>query len=96
MELLFVVLGGALLGFVAHFALPAQDTRGVLLAPAAAAAVSAVVYEVLLLVGLRPDGGWIWVASLVLAGVVAILVCRVTATSRRRRDSALLARLLKG
>jgi uncharacterized membrane protein len=74
MELLFVVLGGALLGFVAHFALPAQDTRGVL----------------------RPDAGWIWVASLVLAGVVAILVCRVTATSRRRRDSALLARLLKG
>jgi uncharacterized membrane protein len=95
MELLFVVLGGALLGFVAHYALPAHDTRGVLLAPASAAAVAAVAWEVLLLAGLRPDGGWIWVASLVLAGVVAVLVCRVAATSRRRRDGELLARLLR-
>ena len=52
MELLFVVLGGALLGFVAHFALPAHDTRGVLLAPAAAASVAAVAWQVLLLAGL--------------------------------------------
>lgn len=96
MELLFVVLGGALLGFVAHFALPAHDTRGVLLAPAAAGAVAAVAWEVLLLAGLRADGGWIWVVALVLASVVAIVVCRVAATSRRRRDGDLLARLMRG
>jgi hypothetical protein len=96
MELLFVVLGGALLGFVAHFALPAADTRGVLLAPAAAASVAAVAWQVLLLAGLTADGGWIWVVSLVLSGVVAIVVCRVVATSRRRRDGDLLARLMRG
>ncbi|TDT64519.1 hypothetical protein [Frigoribacterium sp. PhB116] len=96
MELLFVVLGGALLGFVAHFALPAADTRGVLLAPAAAASVAAVAWQVLLLAGLTADGGWIWVVSLVLSGVVAIGVCRVAATSRRRRDGDLLARLMRG
>ncbi|MBF4579933.1 hypothetical protein [Frigoribacterium sp. VKM Ac-2530] len=96
MELLFVVLGGALLGFVAHFALPAHDTRGVLLAPAAAASVAAVAWQVLLLAGLRADGGWIWVVALVLSGVAAIAVCRVTATVRRRRDGDLLARLLRG
>ena len=96
MELLFVVLGGALLGFVAHFALPAHDTRGVLLAPAAAASVAAVAWEALLLAGLRADGGWIWVVALVLAGVVAIVVCRVAATARRRRDGDLLARLMRG
>ena len=96
MELLFVVLGGALLGLVAHFALPAADTRGVLLAPASAAVVAAVVWEVLLLAGLRPDGGWIWVVSLVLSGVAAIVVCRVVATTRRRRDGDLLARLMRG
>ena len=95
MELLFVVLGGALLGFVAHFALPAADTRGVLLAPASAAVVAAVVWEVLLLAGLRPDGGWIWVVSLVLAAVVAAVACRVAATTRRRRDREQLARLMK-
>ena len=96
MELLFVVLGGALLGFVAHFALPAADTRGVLLAPAAAASVAAVAWQVLLLAGLKADGGWIWVVALVLSGVVAIAVCRVVATSRRRRDGDLLARLMRG
>ncbi|TWX37197.1 hypothetical protein ES689_11025 [Frigoribacterium sp. ACAM 257] len=96
MELLFVVLGGALLGFVAHFALPAHDTRGVLLAPGAAASVAAVVWEVLLLLGLRADGGWIWVVSLVLSAVAAVVVCRVAATSRRRRDGELLARLSRG
>ncbi|WP_209561302.1 hypothetical protein [Frigoribacterium sp. PvP032] len=96
MELLFVVLGGALLGFVAHFALPAHDTRGVLLAPAAGAAVAAVVWEVLLLAGLRPDGGWIWVVALLLSGVAAVVVCRVAATVRRRRDGDLLARLTRG
>ena len=95
MELLFVVLGGALLGFVAHFALPAADTRGVLLAPASAAVVAAVVWEVLLLAGLRPDGGWIWAVSLVLAAVVAVVACRVAATTRRRRDREQLARLMK-
>ncbi|NIJ06022.1 hypothetical protein [Frigoribacterium faeni] len=95
MELLFVVLGGALLGFVAHFALPAADTRGVLLAPASAAVVAAVVWEVLLLAGLRPDGGWIWIVSLVLAAVVSVVACRVAATTRRRRDREQLARLMK-
>ena len=96
MELLFVVLGGALLCFVAHFALPAADTRGVLLAPAAAASVAAVAWQVLLLAGLTADGGWIWVVTLVLSGVVAIVVCRVAATARRRRDGDLLARLMRG
>jgi uncharacterized membrane protein YeaQ/YmgE (transglycosylase-associated protein family) len=95
MELLFVVLGGALLGFVAHVALPARDTRGVLLAPASAVVVAAVAWEVLLLAGLRADGGWIWVISLVLSGVVAVVACRVATTTRRRRDGELLARLLK-
>jgi cobalamin synthase len=68
----------------------------VLLAPAAAASVAAVAWQVLLLAGLTADGGWIWVVSLVLSGVVAIVVCRVVATSRRRRDGDLLARLMRG
>ena len=95
MELLFVVLGGAILGFIAHFALPAIDTRGVLLAPAAGAATAAVVWEVLFLLGWPADGGWIWVFSLVLPAVVAVVVCRSAATSRRRRDSEHLTRLLR-
>ncbi|WP_423923205.1 hypothetical protein ACPEEZ_04415 [Frigoribacterium sp. 2-23] len=95
MELLFVVLGGTIIGFIAHFALPAADTRGVLLAPAFGAAVSGIVWEVLFWLGWKADGGWIWVFSLVIPAVVAVVVCTVSARRRRAADSTAFARLLK-
>ena len=95
MELLFVVLGGAVLGFVFHYALPDADTRGVLLAPASGAVVAAIVWEALTWAGWPADGGWIWVVGLVLPAVVAVLVCRVEAVRRRARDSEHFARLVR-
>lgn len=95
MELLFVVLGGAVLGFVFHYALPDADTRGVLLAPASGAVVAAIVWEALTWAGWPADGGWIWVVGLVLPAVVAVLVCRVAAVRRRARDSDHFARLVR-
>jgi hypothetical protein len=94
-ELLFIVLGGVLLGFVFHYALPAADTRGVLLAPAVGAVVAAVVWEALTWAGWPADGGWIWVVGLVLPGVAAIVACRVAAVRRRARDTEQFARLLR-
>ncbi|NRD27166.1 hypothetical protein [Frigoribacterium sp. VKM Ac-2836] len=95
MELLFVVLGGAILGFVFHYALPEADTRGVLLAPASGATVAAIVWEALTWAGWPADGGWIWVVALVLPAVVAIVVCRVAAVRRRASDSEQFARLVR-
>ncbi|WP_052505285.1 hypothetical protein [Frigoribacterium sp. MEB024] len=95
MELLFVVLGGAVLGFVFHYALPDADTRGALLAPASGAVVAAIVWEALTWAGWPADGGWIWVVGLVLPAVVAVLVCRVAAVRRRARDSEHFARLVR-
>lgn len=95
MELLFIVLGGAILGFVFHYALPAADTRGVLLAPAVGAVVAAVVWEALTWAGWPADGGWIWVVGLVLPGVAAIVACRVAAVRRRAHDTEQFARLLR-
>jgi len=94
-ELLFVALGGALIGFVVHFALPAAETRGTLLVPGLATAVAVVVWEVLLLSGWRADGGWIWVAALVAPAVAAVVAVRVASTRRRRADDELLTRLLR-
>jgi hypothetical protein len=94
-ELLFVVLGGALLGFVFHYALPDADTRGVLLAPASGAVVAAIVWEALTWAGWPADGGWFGVAGLVLPGIVAIAVCRVAAARRRARDGEHFARLVR-
>jgi hypothetical protein len=94
-ELLFIVLGGAILGFVLHYALPAADTRGVLLAPAVGAVVAAIVWEALTWAGWPADGGWIWVVALVVPGVAAIVACRAAATRRRARDTEQFARLLR-
>ena len=95
MELLFIVLGGAILGFVLHYALPAADTRGVLLAPAVGAVVAAIVWEALTWAGWPADGGWIWVVGLVVPAVAAVVACRVAATRRRARDTEQFARLLR-
>ena len=95
MELLFIVLGGAILGFVLHYALPAADTRGVLLAPAVGTVVAAIVWEALTWAGWPADGGWIWVVALVVPGVAAIVACRAAATRRRARDTEQFARLLR-
>jgi len=94
-ELLFIVLGGAILGFIAHYALPDPDTRGVLVAPAAGAVVAAVVWEALTWAGWPADGGWIWVVGLVAAAVAAVGVCRGAAPRRRRHDTELYARLVR-
>jgi hypothetical protein len=95
-ELLFVCLGGALIGFVLHAALPARDTRGVLLVPGVATIVAAVAWELLLQLGWRADGGWIWVVSLALPAAAGVLVARGLVARRRRADSELYDRVVAG
>jgi len=68
MELLFVVLGGAILGLAARYSLPRRHTYGSALVPAVGAGVAAVVWVALTWLGWAWDGGWIWVVSLVAAG----------------------------
>ena len=96
MELLFVVLIAAGIGFIAQYTLPGRDSRGSLLLGAIAAAVSAVVWEGLLWLGFTFDGGWIWLISLVAAGVVTIVVALVLPRRRAANDRAMLTRLSAG
>jgi Flp pilus assembly protein TadB len=95
MELLFATLIGLAIGFAVSYISPGRDTYGSLLAPAVSAAVTAVVWVVLLWLGLTFDGTWIWVASLVAGGVVALVVVRVLPKRRRTSDEALQQRLSK-
>ena len=96
MELLFVVLIAAGLGFIAHYTLPGRETRGGLLLGAVAAAVSAVVWVALLWLGFTFDGGWIWVISLVAAGIATLIVALVLPGRRRAADARLLHELSGG
>jgi len=97
MELLFVVLIAAGLGFLAHYALPGRETRGSLLLGALAASVAAAVW-IILLWGPRFtfDGGWIWVISLVAAGIAALVVALALPPRRRANDRAMLTKLSGG
>ena len=93
MELLFVMLGGAILGLAARYSAPHRDTNGALLVPAVGAVVAAVVWDALTWVGWKFDGGWIWVASLLAAAIAATFSSIILGRQRTRRDTELLASL---
>ncbi len=93
MELLFVVLGGAILGLASRYVLPRRYTYGTVLVPAIGAGVAAVVWVALTWLGWPWDGGWIWVVSLVAAGVVSAASAFLIGPRRERHDAALFERL---
>ncbi|WP_411698600.1 hypothetical protein [Conyzicola sp.] len=96
MELLFVVLIAAGVGFTLPFLLRGRETYGVALPAGVAAAVSSVVWVGLLWLGFTFDGGWIWVIALA-AGILAALVVALRIPRRRHEaDRALLTELSGG
>lgn len=95
MELLFVALGGALLGLAARYFLPGRETHGAVLVPAIGTAVASVVWVALTWLGLKWDGGWIWWIAF---GVSAAASVAADILLRRRRslaDQEMLQTLIK-
>ena len=88
-----MTLGGAILGLAARYVLPKRDTHGALLVPASGAIVASVVWAALTWAGWKFDGGWIWVLSLVAAGVVAGLTSVLLGRQRTASDAEMLTRL---
>lgn len=96
MELLFVVLIAAGVGFIFPFVLRGRETYGVVLPAAVASAVASVVWVGLLWLGWTFDGAWIWVVTLVVASLAALAVALVVPPRRREADRALLTKLSGG
>jgi uncharacterized membrane protein YeaQ/YmgE (transglycosylase-associated protein family) len=92
-ELLFAVLGGLIVGAVAHVVLPWRSTRGSLLGPAVGGVVAAVLWEALSWAGWKYDGTWIWVVALVGAGVLALVAEWVLGKRRTAADTAYYERV---
>lgn len=90
MELLFVTLIGAAIGAAVRYALPGRRSYGAILLPAMAAAVAAAAWAVLVWAGLRFDGSWIWVVSLLASGIAALVVALLLPRRRRDADQRLL------
>jgi quaternary ammonium compound-resistance protein SugE len=94
-ELLFVVLGGTILGFVARYTLPRRTTNGVLLVPAIGAAFSAVLWVALTWAGLKWDAGVIWWVTLGATAVVCAASALLLGRARERHDTERLAALMR-
>ncbi|GAA1056746.1 hypothetical protein GCM10017608_20570 [Agromyces luteolus] len=95
MELLFVALGGAILGLAAHYAIPRREFRGVVLVPAVGAGVAAVVWVALTWLGMPWDGGWIWVISLVASAAAAAGTGYLVGRRREEDDARTFAHLAR-
>jgi hypothetical protein len=95
MELLFVALGGAILGLAARYALPRRLTHGSVLVPAVGTCVAALVWVALTWLGWAWDGGWIWWVSLILAGIAAVVVDLLLGKRREAADLEMLHTITK-
>jgi hypothetical protein len=65
MELLFITLGGAVIGLLARYTLPYRHAHGSVLIPAVGAGAAAALWVALTWLGLKWNGGWIWWVTLV-------------------------------
>ncbi|MEO7122799.1 MAG: hypothetical protein ABI400_06715 [Lacisediminihabitans sp.] len=95
MELLFAILGGIVIAGGLRYVLPHRHSYGVLLLPALGGAVAAAVWAALTWAGWKFDGGWIWVASLALSAVAALIVAFFLGSLRNRADERMLDKLSK-
>lgn len=71
MELLFVVLGAAILGLIARYSLPHRELVGAVLLPLTTAAAAAIVWVLLLWLGMKPSEPWIWLITFAIAIIKA-------------------------
>ena len=95
MELLFAALGGAVLGLAARYVLPGRTNHGAVLLPAIGTIVAMVVWVALTWFGWAWDGGWIWWATLIVAGGASVAAGMTLARSRVAGDSRMLHELMR-
>ncbi|NQX12828.1 hypothetical protein HQQ80_14410 [Microbacteriaceae bacterium VKM Ac-2855] len=96
MELLFITLGGVLLGLGARYLLPHRILHGSVLVPAIGGTVAAVLWVALTWMGLTWDGGWIWVITLVVTAGVVVAADALIGRARAARDDERLEGMLSG
>jgi O-antigen/teichoic acid export membrane protein len=94
MELLYVTVIGAGIGFIVRYTMRGREHHGALVLPAIAGATTAAVWALLVWLGLTFDGGWIWVISLLAALAVSVGLAILLPRKRVEHDRLMLDRLL--
>jgi len=88
MYILLALIAACALGIAVHYLLPHRSLRGVALVPIIATAASAVIYTVLQWAGVGEANGWLWLASVVGAPLIAAAIGYLLTLSRRNSDAA--------
>ena len=96
MELIYVTVIGAAMGLALRYLIPGRHAYGIMLTPAVGGIVSAVVWEALTWLGWKYDGGWIWVITLLAAGLASIATAVIAPRIRHAEDARLLHELSGG
>ncbi|MFG6476341.1 hypothetical protein ACFXP7_08100 [Microbacterium sp. P06] len=86
MQIALALLTAAVVGIGVHFALPHRQNRGVMVAPAIAAAVGTIVWAALTWAGVGIDNPWIWLAAIVVPLVIAVPAVLALSRARVRGD----------
>ena len=95
MELLFITLGGAIIGLIARYTLPYRHAHGSVLVPAVGASVAAVLWVVLTWAGMKWNAGWIWWITLIGTAIITVGVDLLLGVLRTRSDEQRLHRLTR-
>ncbi|THG28493.1 hypothetical protein [Naasia lichenicola] len=93
MELLFVALGGLLVGVIAYYALPQRTAKGAALIPAVGGVLASVIWVALTWVGLAYDEPVIWLITAAATIVGTVVSCILVSRSRVRHDDERFAEL---
>ena len=96
MELLFVVLGGAIIGLAGRYLLPYRHTHGSVLIPAVGVVAASVLWVALTWAGLKWDGGWIWWITLLGTALIVAVADLAIGRLRTQADDRMLHALAKG
>ncbi len=93
MQILLGMIVGAVIGLLAHVALPQRVTRGAALGPLVGAAAAAVAWTALTWAGWGIDNPLLWLSALVVPALVTVPTLVLLARSRVRADDARRAEL---
>lgn len=88
MYILLALIATCACGIGVHYLLPHRSLRGVALVPAIATAASAVIYTVMQWAGVAEGNGWLWLASIVGAVLIAAAAGALLTQNRRTSDAA--------
>ncbi|WP_308493635.1 hypothetical protein [Microbacterium terrisoli] len=87
MQILLAVIYGAAIGAIAHYTMPARDTRGVALMPLVGAVAGGAIWTILTWAGLSTDNAWLWIAGFVVPTVAAYGGLALITAARHAHDA---------